>query len=200
MQDNRPMNNDEIEIDLVELFVELKKKWRLIAGTTLAFAAAAAFYSFCIAKPVYQYNALIRIPTVGLNHGYVINTCLELLKNDSAASVTDIRNTSLIKLSFNATTSDEAKKMAEAYLPKATNLVNKIVTESIDSINSSSFQTTSNDKNKIFGDIKAEVILQDKNLDIPVSPNKKKNIGISTVFGCILSACYVIGKYIFNKK
>ena len=52
-QDNRPVNNDEIEIDLVELFAELKKNWKLIAGTTVAFAAAATIYSFCIAKPVY---------------------------------------------------------------------------------------------------------------------------------------------------
>ena len=41
-------NNDEIEIDLVELFGELKKNWKLIAGTTVAFAAAAAVYSFCM--------------------------------------------------------------------------------------------------------------------------------------------------------
>ena len=43
---NIGMQEDEIEIDLVELFAELKKNWKLIAGTTVAFAAAAAIYSF----------------------------------------------------------------------------------------------------------------------------------------------------------
>ena len=51
-QDNRLVNNDEIEIDLVEIFGELKRNWKLIASTTVAFTAAAAIYSFCIAKPV----------------------------------------------------------------------------------------------------------------------------------------------------
>ena len=54
-QDNRNTHlatNDEIEIDLVELFGELKRNWKLIASTTVSFAAAAAIYSFCIAKPV----------------------------------------------------------------------------------------------------------------------------------------------------
>ena len=84
-QDNRNTHlatNDEIEIDLAELFGELKKNWKLIVSTTVAFATAAAVYSFCISKPVYQYNAMIRIPANIGNHGYTINTCLELLKND----------------------------------------------------------------------------------------------------------------------
>lgn len=126
-QDNRPVNNDEIEIDLVELFAELKKNWKLIVGTTVAFAAAAAIYSFCIAKPVYQYNAMIRIPANIINHGYAVNTSLEILKNDGVSNVTNIRNTSLLKLSFSGFSPEEAKILADKYLPKAEKRVNEII-------------------------------------------------------------------------
>lgn len=199
MQDNRPMNNDEIEIDLVELFAELKKKCRLIAGTTVAFAAAAAIYSFCIAKPVYQYDVLIRIPAIGKNHMYVINTCIEILKNDVVATVSNPRGTSLLKLSFSANSPNMAKQNADQYIPLAVKKVNTIIQDS-DVANLEQVVSAVSYNSTVMNSYKAEVILLEKNLDTPVSPNKKKNIGIATVFGCILSACYVIGKYIFNKK
>ena len=80
MQENRPVDNDEIEIDLVELFGELKRNVKLIAGTTLAFIVAAAIYCFMIAKPVYEYTALISFPSnVG---GSQINGFMETIKDD----------------------------------------------------------------------------------------------------------------------
>ena len=112
-QDNRSVNNDEIEIDLAELFGELKKNWKLIVSTTVAFATAAAVYSFCIAKPVYQYNAMIRIPANIVNQEYAINTCLALLKADGIASVKNKGRTSLLNLSFDAYSPAEAKAAAD---------------------------------------------------------------------------------------
>ena len=93
-------NNAEIEIDLVELFGELKKNIKFIGGVTLLFIIVASLYSFCIAKPVYRYNAVIRIPANIINHEFTVNTCLELLKNDCVASVKNARRTSLISLSL----------------------------------------------------------------------------------------------------
>ena len=56
MNENKQMRNqnDEIEIDLRELWQELEKNIKLIAGVTTAFVVAAAVYRFMIAKPVDQ--------------------------------------------------------------------------------------------------------------------------------------------------
>ena len=115
-QDNRLVNNDEIEIDLVELFGELKKNIKFIGRVTLLFIIVASLYSFCIAKPVYRYNAVIRIPANIINHEFTVNTCLELLKNDGVASVKNSRKTSLLSLSFDAYSPADAKAVAEACL------------------------------------------------------------------------------------
>ena len=204
-QDNRPVNNDEIEIDLVELFAELKKNWKFIIGTTVAFAAAAAIYSFCIVKPVYQYNAMIRIPANIINHGYAVNTSFEILKNDGVANVTNIRGTSLLKLSFTGFSSEEAKSLAEKYIPKAEKRINEIIRGAdVIALDNSIANTgvdmgLSNIKVTNVKENKVEVIRQKNGLDIPVSPNKKKNIGIATVLGLFLSSGYIISKFLLNK-
>ena len=205
-QDNRLVNNDEIEIDLVELFGELKKNWKLIAGTTVAFAAAAAIYSLCIAKPIYRYNAVIRIPANIINHEFTVNTCLELLKNDGVASVKNARRTSLLSLSFDAYSPADAKAVAEAYLPKALEKVNRIikgadvVVVDKDVVGSNKEAVMPVKVNSSFAkDAEAELILQNKQLDIPVSPNKKKNIAVATLLGVFVSCGYTIGKFLWKK-
>lgn len=205
-QDNRLVNNDEIEVDLVEIFGELKKNWKLIVGTTVAFAAASAIYSFCIAKPVYRYNAVIRIPANIINHEFTVNTCLELLKNDGVSSVKNARKTSLLSLSFDAYSPADAKAVAEAYLPKALEKVNRII-KGADGIVVDKDVVGSNQEavmpvkvnSSSAKDAKAELILQNKQLDIPVSPNKKKNIAVATLLGLFVSCGYVIGKFLWKK-
>ena len=199
MQDNRPVNNDEVEIDLVELFGELKKNWKLIAGTTVAFAAAAAIYSFCIAKPVYQYNAMIRIPANIINHEFTVNTCLELLKNDGVASVKNARRTSLLSLSFDAYSPADAKAVAEAYLPKALEKVNRIIKGADVVVVDKDVVGSNKEAVMPVKDAKAELILQNKQLDIPVSPNKKKNIAVAILLGLFVSSGYTIGKFLWKK-
>ena len=205
-QDNRLVNNDEIEVDLVEIFGELKKNWKLIAGTTVAFAAAAAIYSLCIAKPIYRYNAVIRIPANIINHEFTVNTCLELLKNDGVASVKNARKTSLLSLSFDAYSPADAKAVAEAYLPKALDKVNRII-KGADGVVVDKDVVGSNEEavmpvkvnSSSAKDAKAELILQNKQLDIPVSPNKKKNIDVATLLGLFVSCGYTIGKFLWKK-
>ena len=198
-QDNRSVNNDEIEIDLVELFGELKKNWKLIVGTTVAFTAAAAIYSFCIAKPVYQYNAMIRIPANIINHEFTVNTCLELLKNDGVASVKNARRTSLLSLSFDAYSPADAKAVAEAYLPKALEKVNRIIKGADVVVVDKDVVGSNKEAVMPVKDAKAELILQNKQLDIPVSPNKKKNIAVAILLGLFVSSGYTIGKFLWKK-
>lgn len=212
MNENKQIqnNNDEIEIDLRELWQELKKNFSLIAGVTVTFVVAAAVYSFMIAKPVYQYGAMIRIPANVGNNTVVVNTCQEILKNDGVASISLIKNTHLIKLNFLAGSPEAAQVAGEKYLPVAATKVNKIVEEFnsvrvdsdiIKSLNVVALDVATvdvvNKQNKKF---EAEVIKQDKASSTPVSPNKKKNIALAFVAGMFLSCGFVVTRYIFNKE
>ena len=135
MQENRPVDNDEIEIDLVELFGELKRNVKLIAGTTLAFIVAAAIYCFMIAKPVYEYTALISFPSnVG---GSQINGFMETIKDDikPAAQLKDknnkivdakvLKGAPIIKVTFEGESVEKVKQFGDAYMKMAFARINK---------------------------------------------------------------------------
>ena len=135
MQENRPVDNDEIEIDLVELFGELKRNVKLIAGTTLAFIVAAAIYCFMIAKPVYEYTALISFPSnVG---GSQINGFMETIKDDikPAAQLKDknnkivdakvLKGAPIIKVTFEGESVEKVKQVGDAYMKKALERINR---------------------------------------------------------------------------
>ena len=139
MQENRPVDNDEIEIDLVELFGELKRNVKLIAGTTLAFIVAAAIYCFMIAKPVYEYTALISFPSnVG---GSQINGFMETIKDDikPAAQLKDknnkivdakvLKGAPIIKVTFEGESVEKVKQFGDAYMKMAFARIKKVIVD-----------------------------------------------------------------------
>lgn len=135
MDKNINTNNDEI--DLLELFGEFKKRWKLIAGTTLAFAAAAAIYSFAIAKPVYEYTAFIRFPNNV--SGEQIYSFMETIKDDikpedqlkdkvnKIVSATVPRNTRLIRITFEGESVEKVKEIGSQYMSSALNDINGVI-------------------------------------------------------------------------
>ena len=132
MQENRPVENDEIEIDLVELYGELKKNANLIIGTTVAFIVAAAIYCFMIAKPVYQHDVLFRIPA-NVNN-VQINTCNEVLKSQigvakGLSGVAVLKNSSIVKLSFSGGTPEQVELDMNSSIPRLEQQVNKAFIE-----------------------------------------------------------------------
>ena len=139
MQENRPVENDEIEIDLVELYGELKKNANLIIGTTVAFIVAAAIYCFMIAKPVYEYTALISFPSnVG---GGQINGFMETIKDDikPAAQLKDkvnkivdakvLKGAPIIKVTFEGESVEKVKQFGDAYMKTAFDRINKVIVD-----------------------------------------------------------------------
>ena len=62
---------------------------------------------------------MLRIPANIGTQNYTVNTCLAILKNDGVASVSNISNTSLLKLTFSSNSSADARKAADEYVPKA---------------------------------------------------------------------------------
>ena len=139
MQENRPVDNDEIEIDLVELFGELKRNVKLIVGTTLAFIVAAAIYCFMIAKPVYEYTALISFPSNV--SGSQINGFMETIKDDikPAVQLKDknnkivdakvLKGAPIIKVTFEGESVEKVKQFGDAYMKMAFARINKVIVD-----------------------------------------------------------------------
>ena len=139
MQENRPVENDEIEIDLVELYGELKKNANLIIGTTVSFIVAAAIYCFMIAKPVYEYTALISFPSNVV--GGQINGFMETIKDDikPAAQLKDkvnkivdakvLKGAPIIKVTFEGESVEKVKQFGDAYMKTALDRINKVIVD-----------------------------------------------------------------------
>lgn len=231
MQDNRSaidsQNNDVIEVDLRDIWRELVQAKKLIIGATVGMAAAAAIYSFAIAKPVYQYDTMIELPADA--NGTQINTSVELLKSDGVNAV-NVKNTALLKLTFEGNDPVKIKADADSYTDKATERLNKNllevqqqrfqreVIENIQRdisyittrVNENSFakedaaQSLAFLKSKIETKEANKVFLKAKALDkkeaptIPASPKKAKNIGVAAVLGLLFSCMYVIGKFLWR--
>ena len=176
--------NDEIEIDLRELWYELKKNFKLIFCVTTAFVVAAAVYSFMIAKPVYQYDAMIRIPAVYEQSRMLVNTCAEVLKNDGTADIESVRDANIIRVSVTSSSPISAKEEGKKYLVIASEKANKIIGEV-------------HCNNNVLH--KAEIILSKNDEAYLAKPNKKKNVVLAFVAGLFLSCGYVVTRYVFNK-
>ena len=52
----------ELEIDLIELFREIKRQWPLIIIVTLLFTVVAYVYKFVYLPPVYTYTRMVKCP------------------------------------------------------------------------------------------------------------------------------------------
>lgn len=129
-------NNNEIEIDLVELYGELKKNIKFIFGVTAACIAAAAIYSFAIAKPVYGYTTIIQMPAVVSS--LQINGFVEVIKDDidpenkalnKLVKAEVPRNTSVIKIYFEGESNEKVEAFANAYMQKVMSNINDSIIE-----------------------------------------------------------------------
>ena len=130
------MRDEVIEVDLRDLCRELMKAKKIVIGTTLGFVAAAAIYSFAIAKPVYGYSAMIQFPDSV--SGSQLNSYVEIIKDDidpdnkevnKLAGVSLMRNTAVIKLSFEGESNEAVKTFADAYMKKSVDNINKSVAD-----------------------------------------------------------------------
>lgn len=227
--------NDKDEVDLRELYAELKKNLRLISMVTIVFILSAIVYNFIILKPIYRHNMFLRLPdNVSVTQ---INTYVEILKNNikpegGLIDVRRLQDSSLIVCIFEAGSVDEVLKESNAVLPGMAEKINKIMYETdrqrfhnevvkdiqediamvraiaididsnFDEINNKLKYITNKleftEENYIFP--KVEIIQSRDIPHTPIQPNKKRNIGISFLFGALLSCSYVIGRYLFSNR
>ena len=61
-KNNNEQFSDNLEIDLNEYYRKLKNNYKLIVKITVGFVVLGIIYIFIMAKPIYQYTAMIRLP------------------------------------------------------------------------------------------------------------------------------------------
>lgn len=126
MDENKNQDSEVVEVDLRDIWQELVKAKKLIIGATVGLAAVVAIYSFAIAKPMYQYETVIELPADA--NGTQINTSVELLKGDGI-NASNVKNTALLKLTFEGGDPAALKAEADAYTDKATEKLNQNLLE-----------------------------------------------------------------------
>jgi capsular polysaccharide biosynthesis protein len=197
-------DNDEIEIDLLELFYALKKKAVIIILCSLIGAGIFAAYSFLIAKPVYESTAKIYIlsqstsltsfadiqisSSLAKDYEEMIfsrSVVLTVNKNlgldydyealKNKLTVTNPADTRVLNISCRSNDKQEA-----------CNLANEFATVSKRQI--ADFMDT--DEPTIF----EKAVVSSK----PVKPEKAKNIAIGFLLGFLLACAVVIVRYMLN--
>jgi len=133
------MENQELEIDLFELFDEFKKNISVILAITAIFAAAAGIYVYFISAPMYSYTKIIDSAELNDKERSSFAT---IFQNDAGgsskgalASVEFIRDkknlpTNLIKFDFRGSDPEYLTKFADEYMANALKIINTRIQES----------------------------------------------------------------------
>ena len=196
--------NDEIEIDLIELFYALKKKIAVLVLAALIGAGLFGAYSFLIAQPVYESTAKIYI----------------LTQSTSLASFADIQISSSLAKDYEEMIFsrpvvlqvkqnlgldydyEEIKEMLTVENPADTRVLNiscrsNDMNEARDMANE--FATVSKRQISDIMDTDEPTFFEKAvtNED-PVKPEKAKNIIIGFLLGLIIAAAVVIIRYMLN--
>lgn len=215
-----------------EVLEVIKAKKINISVITLLFTFLSIIYCLKIAVPIYEYNALIRIPA-GIESKQV-NSLVEILKNDikpdcmledkynKLTKVNLLRDTSLIKITWEGTSPKEAESQGLIYTNNAMERIDKIIVlEQKKEWENSAFWIIEKDLENIkynFADNnineslsfleneiqlqkkemffqKAELIKSSYVLDRPVRPQILFSVIGTFFFSLILSSTFFIGKY-----
>ncbi len=130
-KDFTPPLLDEVEVDLIDLVLELKRNIGLILGCALLCLALAAGWVFFVSKPVYTAHGFIRLPSIA---DWQVNTCAEVLRADQTeestlSEVSPLVRSFMLRLSFKADTAEQVAEDAKAYLPRAAEKLNRLLRE-----------------------------------------------------------------------
>lgn len=198
-------SEDEMTIDLVDLFYRLLDSWKLILCLALVFAIAAGVYTLYFVTPQYRATSIIYV----LSTDSIINvSSLQLgsqLANDykkvfemwevheevltnlnlnysysqmkKMLTVTNTSGTRMLDISVTSPSAEEAAAIANEYAKVASEYIH---------------ETMSVDKPSIMS-----VALKPAN---PISPNKVRNIATGFILGVMLAAAIVVFRYLLDDK
>ena len=141
-KNNSSRSDDVFEIDLNEYYYKLKANYKFIVKCTFCTMILAIIYIFIIAKPIYEYTAMIRLPKdVNLNQ---VNGFVSIIRDDIKPDeelddkynkITDailIKDSSVIKVTFEGESAEKVRNIGDKYISKTINYINKVIVEEED--------------------------------------------------------------------
>lgn len=199
--------NDEMEIDLLEIWQVIKKKFFILLVLIVLFASGAGFITKYIMTPTYSSSSTIFL-TPSINESGVIdytsqnsneklvnnvmallvqdNILSEVTKQTGMESIEDVRNAIHVSNDSNTTLIKVEAVTDDPKLSKE--IVNATVQVFIDTM-----QENLNLKN-------IEIVNPAKLSYVPSGPNLKKNILIGAAMGVVLDGLIVLIKVLTNNR
>lgn len=201
---NKQLENDEIEIDLKELFLALKKKIWIILGAFIAGTALMAVYTIFLVTPVYSASSMMYVLSTTtsitslsdlqlgtqLTNDYVVliksrpvieqvieNLGLNMTYGElnNAVSVTNQTDTRILTITVKSAVPETAQKVADELASVTATQVAEIMgTEEPNVFENATLPTS------------------------PVSPSLKKNCILGGIAGLVLACAVVIVMYLMN--
>lgn len=207
MNENREMNNDELEIDLGELFKALKKNILLIVVISILCAVVGFVSSMFLINKKYSSEATIYITpkvteqgTIDYNsiqtNSKMVNNYMEILKSETI--LTKVAN------QIGVESCEEVQNTLTITNPENTELIS-ISSETTDpklsqQIVSLTVSTFTEDMMDILNLNNVTTINEAKVNSNPVSPSKAKFTILGFGIGLVVSCGYVCITYLFDKR
>ena len=202
--ENRMNDNDEIEIDLLELFLELKKRlWIILLAVVLGAGAAGAFSYFTL-TPQYTSTAMMYV----LSKETTLTSLADLqigsqLTKDYTVVVTsrpvleEVIETLGLDMSYRS-----LRGKIEIKNPTDTRILSISVTDADPHLAKTLVDQLANTSSSYIGDIMEMVppkVIEDGEVSaVPVSPNNKKNAMLGGLAGAFLVCAVIVLGTILN--
>ena len=185
-------NDDEIEIDLRELFLALKKKIVWILLTAIVFAGASGLITKFAMTPIYSSTAQLYVVSKG---GLSQLTDLTMVKTRPVLEqvIADLK----LDMDYK-----ELEKKITVENPSDTRIMQITITDKDAALAQSITQDLAEVTAKTVAekmDVKSPTIIEKAyKADKPDSPSLKKNVLIGAVLGFILMAAAIVIQYLMN--
>lgn len=185
-------NDDEIEIDLRELFLALKKKIVWILLTAIVFAGASGLITKFAMTPIYSSTAQLYVVSKGtqLTQDYMVIVKTRPVLEQVIAD---------LKLDMDY---KELEKKITVENPSDTRIMQITITDKDAALAQSITQDLAEVTAKTVAekmDVKSPTIIEKAyKADKPDSPSLKKNVLIGAVLGFILMAAAIVIQYLMN--
>ena len=197
---------EEMEIDLLEIFFVLKKRFLVILLTAVVFAAAAGAYSFYVASPVYestsklyitsQSTSITSLADIQVGSSLALDY-LELMK--SRPVVEEVIDNLDLKMEY-----EDLLNCLSVTNPTDT----RILTISIQGTNPTQVTQIANEFSEVARKQIPEVMKTDEPSvvevatipDNPIKPDKTKNTAMGFLLGAILAALVITAAHLLNDR
>lgn len=201
--------NEEMEIDLMELFYVLKSRFLILMLSTVFFALGAGLFTFYAIKPVYSSTSSIYVLTSSAEAFDKISFAdVQMGKSLTSDYIEMIKSPTVIDMVIKELDMEEELDYKALYNcinvenPTDTRILNitvnygnaKKAKKIVDKLTEVSCERIA----EIMAVDKPNVFENGKIDNVPISPSKKKNVLIGGLFGFILAAGVIIVRHLMD--